>query len=187
MISNRRNACHVRRRRAGVDLAAGVVVAAAMFGAAAAPAARADSPPPADPISLLDSAQTELTDANQVLSQIPTQGNLDLATAVAQQTGFQDMLLQNLGHVESAESVILSHAGSFSALIDQFWFTPVDQGWLNETETVFAADQALAAAAASGSGLQAADFGEAAAAIQSLPLVFNDFPIEELAVFLSQL
>src|SRR5699024_3604619 len=65
-----------------------------------------------NPDDLLDTATTNLTDANDVLAGIDTSGNLDLDQLVAQSTGIQDGLLQQLGLLESAEDTITSNAGS---------------------------------------------------------------------------
>lgn len=73
-----------------MGMAGGAVVAAAMIGVSGAPIARADATTPAD---LLGDAYTELTDANQVLSQVPSD---DIASYLAGQTADQYTALQGL-------------------------------------------------------------------------------------------
>ncbi len=151
-------------------------VSLAVMGIATAGAANADDLTATDPIGLLDGAETELTDANQVLSEIPTQGNLNLAAEVANLTGSDDTTLQLLGHLETFEDKILANDGSLSVLINPL-LTNLDQNWYNATEGLLSADQALDAAALSGSGLQAAELGVAAADFQMLGPVFDSIPV----------
>ena len=58
----------------------------------------------ADPATLLSEATTNYTDANQMLAELPSGG--DYAANVATVTQFQDMLLQAIGNVGSAQSAI---------------------------------------------------------------------------------
>lgn len=107
------------------------------------------------PDDLLNSAITNLTDANNLLSQVDV-SNL---THVADPLPLQTFSLQDLNSLLSAEDLISAHDGSLQSLIDQLYFVPLDQQWVNATEAVLQADQAFAAAITSGSGLGAAEFG----------------------------
>lgn len=174
MISKGHIAFHARQCALGVSVAGGAVVTAAMI---AAGIARADEPTPAD---LLDSAHTNLMAANQVLSQIDVP--VQPPGAIALQMTQQDLALYNLGQLESAQDVISSHDGAFSGIINQLFFTPLDQGWVNASESVLNADQALSAAIASGSGLEAAEFGLFSPDFQLLSDALNSIPLEEVAL-----
>lgn len=175
MISKRCTAFRLRRWGVGVSLAGGGVVSAAMIGVAAA---HADTPTPAD---LLGDAQTELTYANQVLNGIDVP--VEPPGTVVGQLAQQEFALDNLSHLQSAEAVISSHDGALSGLVNQLFFTPLDQGWYNTSEAVLNADQALAAAVASGSGLEAAQFALLTPDLQLLDYAFDSANVEEIANF----
>ncbi|MGH3562004.1 MAG: hypothetical protein ACRDTN_09450 [Mycobacterium sp.] len=148
-------AYRVRRWSTGIGLT-GAAIIAAMIGMTTAHADPSDDNAPSEwsivahdllagstatPDDLLNSAITNLTDANNVLSGAEVTGNSDLTQFVASQTTLQDKLLQLLGQLESAESTISSHDGSFSDLVNQLFFTPLDQQWATATESVLNADQ----------------------------------------------
>lgn len=175
MITKGRNAFHAPQCAIRLSLAGGAVGAAAMIAAAVA---HADEPTPAD---LLDSAHTNLTDANQLLSQIDV--SVQPPGAIALQMTQQDLALYNLGQLESAQNVISAHDGALSGLVNQLFFTPLDQAWVNASEAVLNADQGLSAAIASGSGLEAAEFGLFGPDFQLLSDAFNSIPLEEVALF----
>jgi hypothetical protein len=124
---------------------------------AGAPTAPADDSSPTDSLGLLDSAGTNLTDANNVLGQLDVSSQLPGAFVLVS-TGFNDSALQLLGPLESAESTILSNDGPLSDLISPL-LTDFDQQFYQASEAVLNADQALETAVANGSGVSAAEAG----------------------------
>ncbi len=133
------------------------------------------------PADLLSEASTDLTDANQVLGQMDVSGVPDqpalgvfVDTAITQ----QNVALQQLGTLASAESTISSYDnGALSSLVAPL-FTDIDQQWYQTSEAVLTADQALEAAVTSGSGLDAAQFGALIPDLQLLGDAFNAIPID---------
>lgn len=162
------SAYRVRRWGIGVGLAGGAIVAAVMIGPGAA---HADAPD-----DLLNSAIANLTDTNNVLSQLPS-GSDDLGSIINADTQLDDTMLHFLDQLKPAEDTISAHAGSLSSLVDQAYFVPLDQQWDQSTEALLQADQALAAAISSGSGVEAAEAGAWGPEFQLLGDFFNSFPV----------
>jgi hypothetical protein len=133
----------------------------------------------ADPSDLLSEATTNFTDANQLLSEIPS-GDFASVTSTIDA---QDTLLQTLGFLDSAESSLSSYGGGALADLLNPWFASVDQGWYSASEAALNADQALETAVASGSataedtallGLITPSFDALGPDLNSVPIIFAD-------------
>ena len=112
-------------------------------------AANGASIPAATPAELLSDASTNYTDANQLLSAIPS--GPDYSANIATTIDVQDKLLQGIANVGSAESALSSYDnGALSDLLNP-WFTSVDQGWDQVSEAALSSDQALESAVSTGS------------------------------------
>lgn len=95
---------------------------------------------------------------------------------VALQTATQETELKVLADLQSAEDVISSPDGAFSGLVNEL-FTPLDQAWYQASEALLSADHAFDAAAVSGSGVAAAEFGEIVANLQLLGDALDSAPV----------
>jgi hypothetical protein len=105
--------------------------------------------PAADPSDLLSEATTNYTDANQVLADLPS--NTDYNANVATEIQFQDMTLQDIGNLGSAESALSSYDNGFLSDLLNPTFTSLDQEWDQVSQAALTADQALESAIATGS------------------------------------
>jgi hypothetical protein len=176
----------VRRWAKGLGLAGGAAVTAGMIGLAVAPNALADDTSPAD---LLGEAGTNITDANQVLNEVPATAaetalvnqQLDLQLQLDGLPGATD-LGGKLADLASAENVISSYdGGSLDSLVNPL-FANLDQNWLQTSEAILSADQALETAAADGASpvaaelaLFSADLSLLSDAVSSLPTDWASF------------
>jgi hypothetical protein len=114
----------------------------------------------ASSVDWLGTAVTNFTDANELLSSIDTselsaelQG---LVQTMDTQTRIFDTLTQALtDEIAPAESGILAHFGSLSGLVDQLFFEPYNQQWVDASESLLSASQALDSAIADGSYIDA--------------------------------
>lgn len=120
-----------------VDL--GAVAATLGVGAAHAEALSSTG----SPDDLLTTAISNITDADKLLS---------AATGVdaTQPLSFNSDALQLLDQLQSAEDTISAHSGSLSSLVDQLFFIPLDQGWVDASDAVLHGAQELTSTTASG-------------------------------------
>lgn len=112
---------------------------------------------------LLAEATTNFTDANNVLTGIDPSGvpgvNSELFSIFLNSSGVvHDAASQQISALESSETVISSYGGGEFASLATPIFTDVNQGWLQGSEAVLAADQALQAAVSTETGVEAAQF-----------------------------
>lgn len=107
------------------------------------------STPPLDasPADLLSDATTNFTDANQLLTEIPSGEFASVSTEMLQQSSY----LQDIASVGSAESALSSYDNGVLADLLNPWFSSVDEGWYQASEAALNADQALETAVATGS------------------------------------
>lgn len=141
----------------------------------------------ADASDLLAMASTNFLDAKDIYTGIDTTELSDqVASAVEglhRQADILDRAVNILdNHVSPAEAAILSQSGSMAELIDQLFFTPLNQQWADSSESMLTAMQAFDGAVASGSmpdimaaGLQmlGVDFFQVIpAALMSVPVVW---------------
>jgi hypothetical protein len=152
--------------------------------------------------STLNAAHTNLTDANQVLtqtidelssqtangmlSQDEVSNQIQLEQNASQQIMNQDGALESLAKLESAEGVISAHAGPFSGPVNGL-FTPLNQGWDQASENLLNADQALENAVAGDSGVQnygvvGAEIGVVEAATEVVGFQVISVPVVDLAI-----
>lgn len=128
-----------------------------------------------DPATLLNDAADNLTAGTQALDAVPANDVVNLLTP---QLDLQGTALQALGELTSAETAISGyHDGALADLVTP-WFNAVDQGWVQGTETLLTADQALEAALIDGSGVQAAELTTIAADFGVLGDLTNSLGIE---------
>lgn len=106
------------------------------------------------PFELLKDAGDNLTAATQALDAVPADDVVNLLTP---QLDLQSTALQALGELTSTETTISAYDNGALADIVTPWFTFVDQGWAQGTETLLNADTALDAALTGGSGVEAAE------------------------------
>lgn len=141
----------------------------------------------ADSADLLSEATTNLTDANQLLGQLDVSGVNEVAFPefVNAATLSQDLALQQISSLSSAESTISSYDGGVLSSLVTRLFTDVDQQWYQASEAVLAADQGLEAAVGSDSGLDAAQFASLIADVHFLGDAFHSLPIEFAASLMS--
>ncbi len=133
---------------------------------------------PSYPLELLHDASGSLTEANQVLS-----GAAADVAGMTQQTAAQNIALDEIASLYTAESSLLSYDnGAFADLLNP-WLATVDQGWAQGTEALLSADQAVAAAVTAGSGVETAVFGVFGADFQLAGDMLNDVPIDIVAGF----
>lgn len=112
-------------------------------------AANGTSIPAATPAELLSDASTNYTDANQLLSAIPS--GPDYSANIATTIDVQDKLLQGIANLGSAESALSSYDnGALSDLLNP-WFASVNQGWDQVSEAALSSEQALESAVSTGS------------------------------------
>ncbi|HEU0190941.1 MAG TPA: hypothetical protein VFR17_06675 [Mycobacterium sp.] len=102
---------------------------------------------------------------------------------LAQPVALDDAALANLAKLEPAEDTILAHSGSMSSTIDELWFAPLNQQWLTASEAILSADQALADAVATDTGVQAAQLATAAASFQLLDAQLSSVGVELASIF----
>ncbi len=154
----------------------------AVGGGGSAVGAASDTVPPivaSYPLDLLDDASANLTEANQVVS-----GPVSDVAGMTQQTAAQNIALNEIASLYTAESSLSSYDnGAFADLLNP-WFTAVDQAWDQGTEALLSADQAVAAAVAAGSGVDTAVFAVFGADFQLAGDMLNSFPIELIAGFI---
>jgi hypothetical protein len=176
-----------------MGLAGGAVVAAVVIGLGAAPSARADDTGPAEaltgltPAELLADAQTELTEANNVLSQVPSNDipNDFVASLLADQVQEQNTALASLSGLESAEDSILSYDnGALSDLLTPV-FTDLDQNWLDASQAKYAGDYNFDLALVNGIELATVEIGTAIPDFEVFGDVFSSDAIEQAASLLS--
>lgn len=130
------------------------------------------------PLELLHDASGNLTEANQVLS-----GAAADVAGMTQQTAAQNIALDEIASLYTAESSLSSYDnGAFADLLNP-WLATVDQGWAQGTEALLSADQAVAAAVTAGTGVETAVFGVFGADFQLAGDMLNDIPIEFVAGF----
>jgi|GEM_PF-6801126 len=119
-----------------------------MVAVAAASAATADQPPiDATPAELFGAANAELTDANQVLSQIDLSHVSDesyVETAIGNEIEFQNNLLKQNDSIWASQENILSHANPLGLQLDNALFTQADQGIYQGDDELLIADQHFA-------------------------------------------
>lgn len=134
------------------------------------------TPPDPGTGSLADAA-TNFTDADQVLSQLPS---ADLGQSLATQASQQALAENAIASLGTAESSLSAYDnGALSDLLTP-WFTDVNQGWYQSSEALLNAEQALETAATSGSGVDStaqlavvgADFQIVSDMSHSLPIDF---------------
>jgi hypothetical protein len=118
-------------------------MAAAMIGMTGAPAAHADDGASSmDPIGFLDSAATDLTEVNDVLTQadlpVPFQF---FSSLVAQFTG---TALENLDEAEAAQAPLFTDADPFSGVASLI-FGSLDQQFAQDSDAFLTAVEAFAA------------------------------------------
>ncbi|KAA8969196.1 hypothetical protein [Mycobacterium sp.] len=111
---------------------------------AGAGAATADAPSSTTPDDLLTTAISNFTDANALLT-------ATTSVEATQPLNFNSDALQLLDPLLHAQETISAHAGDLSGLFDQLFFVPLDQGWIEASDTALRGAQELAAA--SGGGL----------------------------------
>lgn len=110
----------------------------------------------------LDAASTNLQQGADALA--PLTSNSDGGDFAGSQGGQLEAYLPSVTMLQTAENAISSHSGLLSVPIDQLIFNPLDQAWVGASETELEAAQALAAAIASGSGVNADEIGSFTAA-----------------------
>ena len=171
-----------RRWRAGVELVGGVVAAvvgmgsahatpvddiadAGAGGAAVGSAAAVlwsdtvapvlDSAGPAGPLS---TAAANIADASALITGIDASSGLGV-TYASFITGYPASLetVEQFitGQVAPAESTVLAAAGPLSGLVDQLYFDPLNQQWVNTSEALFSAAQAFDSGIADDSAVDA--------------------------------
>ncbi|WP_234812150.1 hypothetical protein [Mycolicibacter longobardus] len=153
---------HVRRFGVGVGLVSGAVAVAVTLGLGA-PAGATDqlvgltaAAGSADSTDLLIIASTNFLDAKDIYTGIDTSELSDtLLRAVESIERIPDILDRVVTLVDDglapAQSVILAHSGSLAELIDQLFFAPLNQQWVDASESMLGATQALDSAIADGS------------------------------------
>ncbi|HEY1842618.1 MAG TPA: hypothetical protein VGG53_20825 [Mycobacterium sp.] len=131
------------------------------------------------PLELLNDAATNLTDANQVLSLVPSD-----IPGIMEQPDIQNIALDEIASLDTAQSSLSSFDnGALTDLLNP-WFNAVDQGWDQGTEALLNADQALETAVTAGSGVDAAVLGVFGADFQVLGDIVNSLPIEFASGFI---
>jgi ABC-type transporter Mla subunit MlaD len=137
-----------------------------------------------NPADLLNSASTDLTDGSNVLSGVAAPSESLLAVLVTDQTAAQDAELQVIANLQSAQNFISSHDDSLSGLVNQLFFTPVDQELDHASQAILSADQALATAVSSGSGVPTAELELIGTDLQFFVVGFDSLPIDFAALLL---
>jgi hypothetical protein len=132
-----------------------------------------------NPADLLATVSTNLTDANKVLSGVPGAEGLEI-----QQEGW---LKAQLAPLQAAESAISSHDGFLSNVVDQLFLDPIDENLVRASDALIHADQALAMATASDSGVEAANLDVGSADFQMGLALLNSFPILYVGDFVTLL
>lgn len=102
---------------------------------------------------------------------------------LAQELAFQTQALDLLQDLQSNEDLISAHVGSLSGVVDQLFFIPLDQHWDATTEALLQGDQALDAAIASGSGLQAAELAMFVPDMQLVTALVGSVPVALASIF----
>ncbi len=127
----------------GID-PSGVADAVDPAGVAVSAEAGAGSLPAANTFDgLLASAISNFTDADKLL-------NADPGVDATQPLSFNTDALQLLDQLQSAQDAISAHSGSLSSLVDQLFFVPLDQGWVDASDAMLHGAQELTATTASG-------------------------------------
>jgi hypothetical protein len=171
----------IRRSAASVGSIGGFALAAVFIGMG--PAHADDLPAPiidfsadatpvnTDPLGILGEAGSKITEANQVLNDVPAIGTAAETALVNQQLDVQFQLGGlplngpdgadvggQLASLQSAEAAILSYDGGALDSYVGSDFLLLDTNWLSASEALLAADQALETAAADGASPLAAEF-----------------------------
>jgi hypothetical protein len=200
MTINRRAARHVRRWSVSTGLIAAAIAVtgtgiarADIYEVVLGPASAATDGIPVTtgpgPDVLLTEALANLTDANQVLSQVPAIGTAAETAFANQQLDVQFDLTGvsipgsttvggQLADLQSAEDVILSYDNGSLANEALPLFTTLDQNWAQASEAVLSADQGFEVAAASGSSPVPAELALYVADLSLLGDAANSLPIE---------
>jgi hypothetical protein len=154
---------HVRRLGAGAGFIGVTLAVALTFGPGGAQADAADqlagiavAGSSADSTDLLISASTNFVDAKDIFTGIADSDlSGDLLSAVEALHRQPDILDRAVSivddHLVPAESSILANSGSMSELIDQLFFSPLNQQWADAGESMLSAMQVFDTAIADGS------------------------------------
>lgn len=182
----------VRRWGVGVGLVSGAVAVALTVGLGGAHAGAADqlagvavAGANADSTDLLIIASTDFTDAKDVYAAIdPSDLSGSLLSAYEAMDRLPSILDRTLVILQDglapAETAILENSGSFSSLIDELFFTPLNQQWADAGESMLTATQAWSAAIADESvpGAVSAEFQMLGVAFSEvIPLALLSAPI----------
>lgn len=138
-----------------------------------------------NPADSLSTASTNFTDAGNVFSGVDVSGlsgqvQQNATALIDSQTKIVDSVVNFLDdHVGPAESAISAHSGSLSDLADQLFLDPLNQQWIDASESLLNAGQAFDTAVTDGS---TADMGAALLQtfgvdlFQIVPTIFESIP-----------
>jgi hypothetical protein len=139
MNSEHRTTSQARRRTVGVGMVVGAGVAAAIIGMPGAPAAHADDGSAStDLIGLLDSAAADMTEANDVLHNIPGVVVVDLGGVIGNAA-------DTINQFEAIQEPLLSSDNNFWSGLGDFLFADPDQQLNQASDAFLTATQAVAA------------------------------------------
>lgn len=174
MTKPHRTAYQARRLGVAVGIVFGAVVAGLGWaGLGAAPDARADD----TATELLDEANTDLTDANQALSNADVSNVSDqyeIEAFINSQTQLQDTLLQQNDSILTTQENILSNANALGSSLDNALFNYTDQAILQADAATLSGEQAFTidlAAIPPGSG------------VDVLPVALTDFQLLSASLY----